>query len=326
MPLSLNLAGRRLRSGFTLIELLVVIAIIAILIALLVPAIQKVREAAARSQCQNNLKQIGLAMHQFHDANGNFPPGEAAANDKSFGWGTYILPFIEQQDIYDKVSAEYTLFIDPRGARDPSPTTIAGAPNYATKVQPLLAQLIPTYLCSLEIAPFNHPKSGVGKTSYAGCLGTSNDGGSGLSDGVIRRQRHFRTAMAEITDGTSNTILVGELRSYDDINRLNFGSNDRYFPTWCGTIALDDDWDAHLRVGGDGSYNAGGTGGGLPKPINNLSPTLQDDRGQCFGSLHAGGANFVLCDGSVRFIFDDINLTVLQCLCSRLDGRVFSMP
>src|SRR3954451_3049128 len=99
---------RRARRAFTLIELLVVIAIIAILIALLVPAVQKVRQAAARSQCANNIKQIGLAMHSFENNNHNFPPGQASNSDKAFGWGTYILPYIEKKDLYDALAAEYT--------------------------------------------------------------------------------------------------------------------------------------------------------------------------------------------------------------------------
>src|SRR4051794_18084689 len=135
----------RRRSGFTLIELLVVIAIIAILIALLVPAVQKVRAAAARSTCQNNIKQIGLALHNFHEVHHNFPTGEAADNDKSFGWATYILPYIEQADLYNALAQEYTLFIDPSGRRDPNPATIKGAANFATKVKPLIGTVIQTY-------------------------------------------------------------------------------------------------------------------------------------------------------------------------------------
>jgi len=327
----------RFRAGFTLIELLVVIAIIAILIALLVPAVQKVREAAARTQCTNNLKQIGIAMHMLGDTYHHFPPGEASANDKSFGWATYILPFIEQGTLYDRLSAEYTLFIDPHGLKDPNPNTIAGAANYTTKVQPIIAQIIPTYICPVEMSPMNHPKSGAGKLNYAGCLGTSNDGGNGMADGIIKRYRE-KVRLAEVTDGTSNTIIVGEMRGWDPVRQAtdaatgqNYGSNQRYFPTWCGTVALDDDWDAHLRIGGDGSYNAGGAGNGQgspagARPINSIDPTYTDIRGQCFGSLHEGGANFCLADGSVRFISENINLTVLQYLCSKADGHTFNLP
>src|SRR6185312_14607096 len=120
------------RRGFTLIELLVVIAIIAILIALLVPAVQKVRSAAALTQCQNNLKQIGISCQSFHDVYKNFPLGQAANSDQCFGWGTYILPYMDQGAVYDRLSQEYTTFIDPRGQVDPNPITIQGAANFNT--------------------------------------------------------------------------------------------------------------------------------------------------------------------------------------------------
>ena len=136
-----------IRRGFTLIELLVVIAIIAILIALLVPAVQKVREAAAMTQCQNNLKQIGLACQAFHDVAKVFPPGQAALNtDQCFGWGTYILPYIDQGSIYQALSQEYTQFIDPTGRVEPNPNVIRNATNYNTKVKPLVCTVLNVYI------------------------------------------------------------------------------------------------------------------------------------------------------------------------------------
>jgi prepilin-type N-terminal cleavage/methylation domain-containing protein/prepilin-type processing-associated H-X9-DG protein len=323
----------RVRPAFTLIELLVVIAIIAILIALLVPAVQKVREAAARSQCQNNLKQIGVAIHNFEGVNKCFPVGQAArSSDKSFGWGTYILPFIEQDPLYKKLEGRYTLFIDPRAQRDPNPVEIRQGNNYATAVKPLIATIIPTYTCPIDQSPLNHPKSTAGRTNYAACMGTSNDGANGTGNGIILRAR-YKKRIADILDGTSNTILVGEVRGWDPVNGFkdaasgtDFGSNNRYFPTWVGGgVDLDDDWDATLRLGGDGSINLGGAGQG-PRPINSIDPNYTDVRGQCFGSLHNGGANFLLADGSTRFIPETINLTVYLYLCKRDDAQVVTLP
>jgi prepilin-type N-terminal cleavage/methylation domain-containing protein len=319
------------RRAFTLIELLVVIAIIAILIALLLPAIQKVREAAARMQCQSNLKQIGIAMHSFHDTWKNLPPGQAANNDKCFGWGTYILPFIDQSGLYMALSKEYTRFVDNNGVRDPSPAEIRQATNYAANVKPLMATPIGVYMCPSDVSPKNHPKSGASRSNYLGNMGNSNDAGNGKGTGVILRRR-FKTRLADITDGTASTVLVGEVRGWDPVNFYkdaasgsDFGANARYFPVWVGCVDLNDDWDAIMRLGGDGSIDLGGAGQG-PRPINSIDPNYTDVRGQCFGSLHFGGANLCLADGSVHFVTETINLTVLQNLCNRSDGKSVILP
>ncbi len=326
------------RRGFTLIELLVVIAIIAILIALLVPAVQKVRAAAARLQCVNNLKQIGVAVQSYHDAYKIFPPGQASivvGNDKCFGWGTYILPNIDQGNLYEQLSREYTTFIDPAAKADPVPNQIRNATNYATRVKPLIATIIPVYICpSDNLTPMNHPRSGAGRSNYFACMGTSNDGGPNPStaNGVFKRRRNT-VKIALITDGTSNTIMVGEVRGWDPVNKFrdassgqDFGSNQRYFPTWVGSVDLDDDWDASLRLGGDGSDDLGGAPGPGPRPINSIHPDYLDQRGQCFGSLHGPGANFLIADGTVRFISENINLPVYNNLCKRDDGRAVELP
>jgi len=329
------------RRGFTLIELLVVIAIIAILIALLVPAVQKVREAAAKTQCQNNLKQIGLACLSLHDSAKVLPPGQSANTDQCFGWGTYILPFIDQAHIYDALSKEYTRFIDPTGKLDPNPIRIRQAPNFNTMVKPLISTAIPTYICPIEnMTPMFHPVSGAARTNYAACVGTSNDGGLSPSkmNGAFLRRRSV-VKITHITDGTSNTILVGEIRAWDPVNQFrdsatgqDFGDQKRYFPTWVGAVAVTsggvnvDDWDAHLKLGGDGSVNLGGPGQG-PRPINSIDPVLTDSRGQCFGSNHSGGgANFVFADGTVRFLPQTINLTVYSFLCRKDDGNSVNIP
>jgi len=172
------------------------------------------------------------------------------------------------------------------------------------------------------------PSTGAGRGNYAGCLGSSNDAGATPSkfNGVIGRRRNV-VKLKQITDGTSNTIAAGEMRGWDWKNGAQFGTNNRYFPVWVGCVDLDDDWDNHLRIGGDGTYVISGAAGtGAPKPINSISATLQDDRGQSFGSNHPGGANFVFADGSVHFIEESINLSVYEALCSRFDGKAVTLP
>src|SRR5437016_3939810 len=169
MPLSRDQRS----AGFTLIELLVVIAIIAILIGLLLPAVQKVREAASRAQCENNLKQIGLAMQSYHDTFKAFPP--AFVKPSNWGWAVWILPFVEQTNLYNTLN--------------PTATTLA---LNANTVQPL-----PVYLCPSDPSDnINTIFSGYAKNNYA-VNEQICDGGS-----AIRIQ--------QIRDGTSNTILMGE--------------------------------------------------------------------------------------------------------------------
>ena len=337
------------RRGFTLIELLVVIAIIAILIALLVPAVQKVRAAAAQTQCQNNLKQIGLACLSFHDANKMFPLGQSGTNDKCFGWATYILPYIDQSHVYEALEREYTgytfsgspaRFIDPTGKINPNPPEIRQAPNYATKVKPLTAVVIAAFICPADNqTPMFHPSSGAAKSNYAGNHGTSNSGGINLSDpgnGMFRRRRSI-VKLANVTDGTSNTIMVGEVSPFDkrygNIDSASgeaYGPSARYFPTWVGAVSTNsvDDWDAYLKIGSDGtSYQLTGASTGGVRPINYSVPQITDARGQCFGSQHAGsGANFVFADGTVRFLPETINLLTYTLLCKRDDERTVSLP
>jgi prepilin-type N-terminal cleavage/methylation domain-containing protein/prepilin-type processing-associated H-X9-DG protein len=162
------------RRGFTLIELLVVIAIIAILIGLLVPAVQKVREAAARAQCLNNLHQIGLAMHAYHDVNKHFPP--AFAKPSNYGWGVFLLPYLEQTPLYN--------LINPNGG-----STLS--------VNALTTMTLPVFVCPSDgSGPINTFLSGYGKGNYVPSEQVC-DGGSKIPIGQIR-------------DGTSNTLMVGE--------------------------------------------------------------------------------------------------------------------
>jgi prepilin-type N-terminal cleavage/methylation domain-containing protein/prepilin-type processing-associated H-X9-DG protein len=275
-----------MRTAFTLIELLVVIAIIATLIALLVPAVQKVREAAARTQCINNLKQIGLALHSYHDANHGLPPGYradgayvdgAADTAPGWGWGAYILPYLEQTPLHQQIDFN---------------RAVPGNPAVA-------ATVIPIYLCPSDLAPagqfavpdaFGNIVLMAAPASYAACVGgdeSETDGRTGA--GVF--YRNSRTRLTEITDGTSTTIMVGE-RAWANANGI-----------WVGAIAGGVCKRGPLNPcpgSGAGWYPAAT----LVQAHSHLNNTTTDTDGGLddFSSRHDGGSHFVFADGHVAFI------------------------
>src|SRR5262245_4883603 len=189
------------RSAFTLIELLVVIAIIAILIALLVPAVQKVREAAARTQCQNNGKQLGLGLQNYYSSNKKFPAAwSGPANyDPCWAWSTRILPFVDQAPVFDGAKVETTLF--------------APAGSFATTTNmPLGATLLKVFRCPSDNSPDLNPVRGRFATSNYRGIGGSNGPAAAFIDfdmgGVM--YQNSKVKFEQITDGSSNTICVGE--------------------------------------------------------------------------------------------------------------------
>jgi prepilin-type N-terminal cleavage/methylation domain-containing protein/prepilin-type processing-associated H-X9-DG protein len=322
MPRSLNSKTRR---GFTLVELLVVIAIIAVLIGLLLPAVQKVRAAANRTQCLNHLRQLAIAAHHSHDATGQFPTGARLpidVGDRPTG-GTNLwvelLPYIEQDNLHRKWD-----YNDNRN-------NVAGERN-ATQ-----AQVIKILLCPSDPLPepVAHYTEGAVPWSW-GFYGLSSYGGNGgqrstntggppdfprlTRDGIFFIDSHIR--QADITDGTSNTFLFGERVHHDP-------EFDRLRPVLWPVAAPAAGWGRWGYVA-NAAANANVTLS-TPVPINYRVPpggdfSTLEDRLCAFGSGHRGGANFAFADGSVRFLSESTPLPTLQALSTRAGGEVVTLP
>jgi prepilin-type N-terminal cleavage/methylation domain-containing protein/prepilin-type processing-associated H-X9-DG protein len=289
------------RRAFTLIELLVVIAIIAVLIGLLVPAVQTVREAASRTQCQNNLKQIGLALHSYHDRMKVFPPGFFSRVDPQdidlgpgWGWAAYLLDDVEQGTLKRQIN--FALDIGDNA-------------NSGARVQSL-----PVYLCPSDNPPLTstpaHVNASLAFANYVGVYGSeeiTEDHGGG--DGIF--YRNSRTRIRDITDGTSNTLMVGERSS-----RVAYSS-------WTGALTGSEVVPNLPTEYGNGS-SAVLCLGHIGYAEDGHTPNNPLNRVEDFSSRHAGGVNFVFADGSVRFIRDSINPVVWHALGTRAGGEVIS--
>jgi prepilin-type N-terminal cleavage/methylation domain-containing protein/prepilin-type processing-associated H-X9-DG protein len=316
-------------AGFTLIELLVVIAIIAVLIALLLPAVQSAREAARRIQCTNNLKQMALALHSYQDHLGSFPTttirfkGDPTCIGCGYGalytFRTLILPQIEQGPLFSAINFSYQY--SPYGLGD-----IQAVPVNSTAA----ATMISIFSCPSDqmVEPGIPTAYGAGRTmvvvpdsNYMASAGTNivlgnTWGGSagpctaGADDGAMYEFRAVR--VSELRDGTSNTLLIGEMGRGPD----GIGNGD-WFAAWdAGVQRL-------ASVGVNSPYVAP-----LPfadKMIAAANPPLQGPQNALgFGSWHPGGANFAFADGSVKFLKQTTDLRVLSALGTRAGGEVVS--
>jgi prepilin-type N-terminal cleavage/methylation domain-containing protein/prepilin-type processing-associated H-X9-DG protein len=287
------------RKGFTLIELLVVIAIIAILIALLLPAVQQAREAARRSQCKNNLKQLGLGMQNYHDSQNVLPSGWIGVSPVSildpegpsgWGWGAMVLPQLDQAPFFKQLDTRASL-TDPANLNH-------------------IRLALPVFRCPSDDGPetwtINDESSGaalatLATANYVASFGTTeleDCEGQPLPFQCVGNGASFHnsdTRFRNIRDGLSSTFLVGERRSDGAMG---------WHSTWAGTVA-----------GGEEAF-------ARTHAVTDHTPNHADAHFDDFSSRHSGGAHFVMCDGAVRFINTTIDFGVYQALSTKIGGEV----
>ena len=317
------MSNKQHRNGFTLVELLVVIAIIGILIGMLLPAVQQVREAARRTQCANNLRQAGLACLNYESAHMHFPPGLNVPIDQGSGswftstasnigmpepkiqgrfgsWMTWILPFMEQNNLFDKLDLTKRAYA------------------YASGPDSLAATVVPGLICPSDIEErvVQYREYHFGANSYFGVAGLQTWYIFDITyDGILHY--NSRTSFAMISDGSSNTLLAGERYSFD---REWMGFKNYRGWAWSNAFAARDCLSGVVEPV---NYR-------LPEGSdldNNNNFALSDKKFNSFSSAHPGGANFVMGDGSVQFVTltNIADLELLQNLAIRNDGNVASI-
>jgi prepilin-type N-terminal cleavage/methylation domain-containing protein/prepilin-type processing-associated H-X9-DG protein len=294
------MASRRLRCGFTLIETLVVIAIIATLVSLLIPAVHRIRDAANRTRCVNNLRQIGLALHHYHGAYNSLPPGmsyQGGADPYPFmSWNTRLLPFLEHSDLWKQAQAAYAQ--TDRFWKDPphplaTPLSVYGCPSDPR-----------------TLAVGTAKGHSVAFTAYLGVEGTNQFRHDGLLflDSAVR--------FSDVTDGLSNTLLVGERPP----------SANQWLGWWYAGLGQNNDGSAEMILGVR-ERNFGHWNQTCPPGPYSFGPGRIEN--QCdlfhFWSRHIGGANFLLADGSVHFLSYAAD-AIMPALATRAGGEAAAPP
>jgi prepilin-type N-terminal cleavage/methylation domain-containing protein/prepilin-type processing-associated H-X9-DG protein len=279
------------RRGFTLIELFVAIAVIAVLIALLLPAVQAAREAARRANCVNNLKQVGLALHNYHDVYNSLPSGytyKSGYSTGGFGWAAMVLPAIEQRPLFDSINFDLAAW---------------SAPNSTACVVKLASYQCPSdhtaYAGLLEREGFRYARSSYVANFGPNDLDVTPEDRSGIFS------RNSATRFAEVTDGLSQTLAAGERTNAVFFTVIGSSLHFDLETVWPGAIKeLPDDDHGHTTL--------------FQSAYTVASPYF-DDRNVM--SYHPGGGNFLFCDGSVKFIKLSIDVRVYQSIGSRAGGE-----
>lgn len=303
---------KKVTRGFTLVELLVVIAIIGVLVALLLPAVQQAREAARRSQCVNNMKQIGVAMHNYHDSYNAFPPGwinRGANGNPMYGWAVNILPYIEQGALYDQLRPGQIPLVERYNA------------SSTPEDQALLQTPLSAYRCPSDVTRALNDLENFGATNhfrvstsnYVANVGTAST--TGLIDGGGVFFGNSYLGFNHLIDGSSNTLMVGER----DGGPSTVAGQTFRAAVWAG-------------VGRNNSNGSNSTGRNLQRGgfiINHdyAAAGQPQNFGKGMSSLHPGGVNILLCDASVRFLPETTDrVGVVIPLSLRQDRVSFTLP
>jgi prepilin-type N-terminal cleavage/methylation domain-containing protein/prepilin-type processing-associated H-X9-DG protein len=326
----------RTRRGFTLIELLVVIAIIAILIGLLLPAVQKVREAAARTRCSNNMKQVALGMHSYHDVNNGLP---GAVGRYGCCWGTWViptLPYIEQDNLF-RIYTNY-------GGNDATGTTL----RYASGANlPVARTRIPTYTCpsdtpssptnsiqnhnyvvnngnttmfqaNVTIASTTIVFGGAPFNAYPGS--TSDDGPPNAATALTWTREYGRPVrLTDITDGTSNTLMISEINQGQ-------GQDARGFVWWGGASSFSTLYPPNTSSPDvmTGAWCNTANPQNAPCTTSSAAPPSELSRRQFARSRHPGGVNVAMCDGSLRFVTNSVSAITWRAMGTSQGGEVIN--